>query len=1513
MNFMQSQVRHIGVALFTLLVLFALAALPNRQQVEVSAAQCPPIAVAPGSIPGASLGVAYSQSFTASGGQSPYTFSRSAGALPPGLFLGSNGSFGGTPTALGNYNFTIRATDANGCTGSRSYSMLVVCPGITLTNNLPGASLGVQYSQTITASGGDAPYTFSKTAGTIPPGLFLNSGGGLGGTPTALGNYNFTIQATDSNGCTGSRSYSILVVCPNITLNPASLPAATRGVAYSQNITASGGDSPYTYSLVSGSIPPGMFLGSGGSIGGTSNVTGTYSFLIRATDSNGCAGQRAYTLTVNCPNFLIFPANVPGATIGVPYSQNFTTNGGQSPYTYSLASGSIPPGLLLGSSGVLGGTPNTVGTYSFTLRSTDAGGCADTQSYTINVSCPNITLNPASLNGGQVGAPYSQTLTASGGQSPYNYSLFLGSLPPGLNLSASGAITGTPTTAGSYGFTARVGDANNCFGNRVYTIVIAPACPAITITPIVLPLPLTGEPYSATLNATGGSGSYTFAVVANSLPPGLTLSPARGEISGRPTTTGVYSFQIQATGSNGCTGTRSYTMTVSCGTISVTPATLPGGAVGTPYSQSITASGTRPPYNTPLYTGALPPGLSLNTFGTILGTPTTAGNYNFSVRVTDGNSCFTDKPYSINVTCQTITINPATMPSGTVGTAYSQVFSASGGTAPYSFGTQASALPPGLTLNTNGTLSGTPTTAGSYSFIMRGNDANGCFGERSYTLVISNPTCPTITINPATLPTGTTGAAYSQTLSSTGGTAPYQFNLFSGTLPTGLTLTSAGLLSGTPTAAGSYNFIVRTRDANDCIGLRNYTVVVNCPTITINPPGILSGRVGEAYSWSFNASGGQSPYTYSVSSALPAGLAFSPPNTISGTPTAAGNYNITARATDANGCFGERNYTLIIRNLPCPTITINPATLPAGTVGVAYSQTFSATGGTAPYSFDWLPTLPPGLSFNANGTLSGTPTTPGSYSFVVGASDANECFGERRYTVIINPACPTITVNPATLPTATVGVAYSQTFTGSGGISPYKFRGNGNIPPGLTPTQSGNLSGTPTAPGSYTFTVIAEDANGCTGERSYTLVVNAAACPTINVNPASLPTGTTGAAYNQTLSATGGAAAYAFSLVNGALPNGLSLAANGALTGTPTMAGSYSFVVRATDANGCTGERNYTLVVNAAACPTITINQTGLPPGIVGAVYNQTLTVTGGASPYTFAVSSGSLPAELMLNSTNGAILGTLATAGTYNFTVRVTDINGCVGDRTFTLVISANLVTSVSAASFIAGDTLAPESIVATFGTNLATTIQIATTTTLPTELGGCSMKIKDSAGVERLAPLFFVSPTQINHQMPAGTALGTAVVTVLNGANVVATGSVEITNVSPGVFSADASGRGLASAVALRVRSNGLQSFEPVVRYDSALNQFVAEPIDVSNPLDQVFLVFYGTGWKLRSGLASVSCTIGGVTSEVLYAGEVPGFVGYDQLNAKLSPTLAGRGEVDVVITVDGKTANTLRVAFR
>jgi uncharacterized protein (TIGR03437 family) len=960
-----------------------------------------------------------------------------------------------------------------------------------------------------------------------------------------------------------------------------------------------------------------------------------------------------------------------------------------------------------------------------------------------------------------------------------------------------------------------------------------------------------------------------------------------------------------------------------CPLFAFTPNTLAGAAVGLAYSQSISAVGGQTPFTYSLASGPLPPGMLFGSNGRLGGTPTAAGNYSFQVRVTDANNCTATRTYSLSVQCPDLTLTPATLPDGRVGLPYAQNLMAAGGTAPYNFSLLLGSLPTGLSLLANGAITGAPNASGRFSFTVRVRDANNCSVNRGYSIEVGT-SCPPITVNPATLPNATTGLAYARTVTATGGQSPYLFALVAGALPAGLNLSATtGEISGRPTATSeTASFTLRAVDANGCTGQRMYTIQVACPTITINPASLPAGTEGTAYRQTFTAVGGTAPYSFrTLTGTLPPAFTLDANGTLSGAPHSRGSYTFTLRATDANGCGGERSYTLVLNNQVCPTLTLNPATLPAGRVGTAYSQTFSTTGGTAPYSYDWLPTLPPGLSLNANGSLSGTPTTAGSYSFTVGVNDSNSCNVQRNYTVVINAACPAITINPAGILSGRVGQAYSWSFNATGGAAPYTYSITSALPAGLTFTAPNSITGTPTAAGDYTVTARATDANGCTGERAYTLMITNVACPTITLNPAALPAGRTGIAYNQTLSASGGAAPYAFSLASGALPSGLSLAANGALTGTPSATGSYAFTARVTDANGCAGERPYTIVINDNTdCAVVTVAPATLPAATTNAAYNQSFTATGGTAPYSFSLTSGLLPSGLTLLS-NGTLSGAVTTAGSYNFTVRANDARGCQGSRAYTLLVADAVVVSVSAASYAASVPLATESIIAAFGAHLATSTQVATALPLPTSLGGVSVKVKDSANVERLAPLFFVSAGQINYQLPLGTALGTASVTVTNGATslseaasgLVASGAIEVATVAPGLFAANANGQGAAAAVALRVKADGSQSYEAVAVYDATLNRFVTTPIDLGPAGEQVFLVLYGTGVRFRSGLSAVSCAIGGEAGAVLYAGEAPGFAGLDQLNVGLPRTLAGRGEVDVIVSVEGKTANTVRVAIR
>lgn len=236
--------------------------------------------------------------------------------------------------------------------------------------------------------------------------------------------------------------------------------------------------------------------------------------------------------------------------------------------------------------------------------------------------------------------------------------------------------------------------------------------------------------------------------------------------------------------------------------------------------------------------------------------------------------------------------------------------------------------------------------------------------------------------------------------------------------------------------------------------------------------------------------------------------------------------------------------------------------------------------------------------------------------------------------------------------------------------------------------------------------------------------------------------------------------------------------------------------------------------------------------------------------------------------------------------------------------------LAALSAASF--KTSLAPASIGSAFGKLLAASTATNTSASLPVTLNGSSLKVRDSACVERLAPLFFVSPTQINFLLPAETAAGTATLIAQNDAGEVSLGTINVNRVAPGIFTANANGQGVAAALALRIKSTGQQSYEPAAWYDEATKRFVAQPIDFGSADEQVFLLLFGTGWRNHSDLSNVNVTIGGQRVEASFAG-AQGSPGLDQLNLRLPRVLAGRGEVEVMLQVDGQTANTVRVSFK
>lgn len=246
------------------------------------------------------------------------------------------------------------------------------------------------------------------------------------------------------------------------------------------------------------------------------------------------------------------------------------------------------------------------------------------------------------------------------------------------------------------------------------------------------------------------------------------------------------------------------------------------------------------------------------------------------------------------------------------------------------------------------------------------------------------------------------------------------------------------------------------------------------------------------------------------------------------------------------------------------------------------------------------------------------------------------------------------------------------------------------------------------------------------------------------------------------------------------------------------------------------------------------------------------------------------------------------------------------------TINISGRSATTVSAANYLRAE-VALDSIAAIFGTELATGNASATSLPLPTTLGGTTVKIRDSNGTEKFAPLFYVSPEQVNYQLPEGLASGLAIITVTNSNAVITTSLLRIGTVSPGVFSFEQNGRGFAAADFVRVAADNSQRYERVATYNETTHQWTANAIDLAVPNETIYLILYGTGLRQRTSLSNVKVMIGGVEAVVEYAGAQSQYAGLDQINIHVPRSLAGRGEMDVELIVDGILANTVRIATR
>ena len=761
---------------------------------------------------------------------------------------------------------TITATSVFDTTKTTMLTVNLVAPPSVTTTSLAAGTVGTAYSATLAATNGATPYTWSVTVGTLPTGLTLAAGtGAITGTPTAYGTSSFTVQVKDANNFTATAVLSIKINPAPVAISTTSLPnGIVNSPGYSATLQSTGGATPITWAVTAGVLPTGLTLAANGAITGTPTTAGTSNFSVTATDSSTPAltATKALSITI-VPVLSITTSSLPNGVTSAAYTATLQSTGGVAPITWTVSIGSLPAGLTLNpGTGAISGTPTAAGTSSFTVQAADSGAPQQKVTKALSITIvQQLVITNASLPTGAVNSIYSATLQSSGGTPAVTWAVTVGTLPAGLTLNAAtGAITGTPTTAGMSSFTAQATDSGTPqqIATKQFNIIINPV---LAISTTSLPSGTVGTVYSQSLQTNGGGISpIAWSITLGSLPPGLTLNAGTGVISGTPTTaTGSpFNFTVQAADSGTPQQTSSQALSISIATAPLSVATtgLPNGVVGQSYNSAILQSaGGNPPVTWSISVGALPAGLTLNaSTGAITGSPTTAGTTTFTVKATDSTiptAQTATKQLSIQVN-PVLSITTASLPNGIVGTAYSATLQSSGGATPITWSVSSGSLPPGLSLVPGtGVISGTPSTnTGSpFNFTVQATDSTTPTAQTTTANLSITVTVATLTVTTTSgsLPSGTVSSAYPNTqLNASGGIPPYTWLQTGGTLPPGLSISTSGAISGTPTsAAGSpFSFTVQVTDSatNTATATLSITVSTVAACTTGGSESLLNGQ-----------------------------------------------------------------------------------------------------------------------------------------------------------------------------------------------------------------------------------------------------------------------------------------------------------------------------------------------------------------------------------------------------------------------------------------------------------------------------------------------------------------------------------------------------------------------------------------------------------------------------------------------------------------------------------------------
>lgn len=778
----------------------------------------------------------------------------------------------------------------------------------------------------------------------------------------------------------------------------------------------------------------------------------------------GNADSQPQTFTITPKLTLTYPATISGIRNTAITAANPTVAGGTGPFTYSLNSGTLPDGLALNANtGSISGTPTQAGAASVTVKATDSGNPQQTAtSGAISITIGNPALQvvtPSTLPGGAAGTGYTTSLTASGGDGNYTWSLASGSsLPSGLALSAEGVISGTPLAAGVFSFTVQVddGDANTTAATKALSLTIAPVISSLNPSSRAagsadLVLQIVG------LGFVGGQTSVSFG--------GTTIPTGSVAVTGNPVTTALLTVpgaaltapadvQVSVTVNGAASNAATFTV-IGDTTLTITnESNLGTRTAGTPFSADLNATGGNGNYTWSVAAGStLPGGLSLHPgTGVLSGTLSEAGTFSFTIRVVDDkNPGQSSGQKTFTLVVQEFVVSTASLPQARVGIAYSAPLAVAGGpTAPatdyqWTLVSGASSLPDGIAFNTaTGTFSGIPGPIGaaSQNFSVRVSAKHGPTGlvtpVRTLQLTVSGGG---LDISATTMPFGVVNQQYGPagvgvTITAVNGTAPYRFEANSGQTAQ---LAAAGFrvdivnddnrqiwnlrISGTPHIAGSFPLEVTLRDAGNTQVSRTLTIRVLANALSIQPETLPGANVNTDYSQQLSLSGrsAEEPTVTWTLVGNAAGLVVNEQTgLLSGRFTTAGSRTFTIQASTALR-EAAKVYTLIVGG---PQPVISTASLPPAQVGQNYDQLVTATGGTPGYTWQRTGgTLPQGLNFDTasnpgSARIVGIPSSSAqTATFTLTVRDSLGQTASREFTIAVTSTpIPAVSINGFTNP-----------------------------------------------------------------------------------------------------------------------------------------------------------------------------------------------------------------------------------------------------------------------------------------------------------------------------------------------------------------------------------------------------------------------------------------------------------------------------------------------------------------